>query len=308
MAYVRASKRVRLLRACIRGVLDLLLARRAERVAVMQIGAHLAWMNYNDPFGSVVRHTLNRRNATAFLAVVVEPQPHVFQRLRQSSKQFAASGVVRFENVAVCASGAASVDFFLVDPSVDMVSGRDNRTGIRAPRWTSQIASLDRSQVVRKMPRVLRNAANYSEDTYIKRVRVPCASIAELVARHGIASESFGLLRIDTEGHDVKILQASPLHEFRPWILTGRRNLRRPTKSARCSTGCGASATAASADRRTCGATTDGCGRRRWPRAWKCLRPTSSPVLGAAPRARPVTRLGNLGWARVVLESKVLVR
>ena len=132
MAYVRASKRVQLLRACIRGVLDLLLARRAERVAVMQIGAHLAWMNYNDPFGSVVRHTLNRRNATAFLAVVVEPQPHVFQRLRQSSKQFAASGVVRFENVAVCASGAASVDFFLVDPSVDMVSGRDNRTGIRA--------------------------------------------------------------------------------------------------------------------------------------------------------------------------------
>ena len=219
MAYVRASKRVQLLRACIRGVLDLLLARRAERVAVMQIGAHLAWMNYNDPFGSVVRHTLNRRNATAFLAVVVEPQPHVFQRLRQSSKQFAASGVVRFENVAVCASGAASVDFFLVDPSVDMVSGRDNRTGIRAPRWTSQIASLDRSQVVRKMPRVLRNAANYSEDTYIKRVRVPCASIAELVARHGIASESFGLLSIDTEGHDVKILQASPLHEFRPWIL-----------------------------------------------------------------------------------------
>ena len=75
MAYVRASKRVQLLRACIRGVLDLLLARRAERVAVMQIGAHLAWMNYNDPFGSVVRHTLNRRNATAFLAVVVEPQP-----------------------------------------------------------------------------------------------------------------------------------------------------------------------------------------------------------------------------------------
>ena len=89
MAYVRASKRVKLLRACIRGVLDLLLARRAERVAVMQIGAHLAWMNYNDPFGSVVRHTLNRRNATAFLAVVVEPQPHVFQRLRQSSKQCA---------------------------------------------------------------------------------------------------------------------------------------------------------------------------------------------------------------------------
>ena len=190
-----------------------------ERVAVMQIGAHLAWKNYNDLFRSSILKVLSRPgNGTDFLAVMVEPQPHVFERLRQGSKKFGAQVVVA--NAAVCAEGSgAATDFFIVDPSIGMTDGIDIRTGLRTARWTSQIASIDRSQVVKHMPKSLRLAANYSEDDYIKRVRVPCHSVADLTSRHGIVSHRFALLSIDAEGHDVRILRSTPLETILPWII-----------------------------------------------------------------------------------------
>ena len=51
----------------------------ARNPALIQIGAHLAWLNPNDPFKDMVAQNPN----THWKSVLVEPQPKIFTRLQQ---------------------------------------------------------------------------------------------------------------------------------------------------------------------------------------------------------------------------------
>ena len=53
--------------------------------AMVQIGAHLAWQNPNDPFGNLARTARLR-------TVLVEPQPHIARRLGASVRAAASDG------------------------------------------------------------------------------------------------------------------------------------------------------------------------------------------------------------------------
>ena len=55
--------------------------------ALLQIGAHLAWLNANDPIGSAILHSgvnlTHRSRSRGPVALLVEPQPHIFDMAAQ---------------------------------------------------------------------------------------------------------------------------------------------------------------------------------------------------------------------------------
>jgi hypothetical protein len=85
-----------------------------DGAVLLQIGAHLAWLNANDAFGPVIHSNIKA------MALLVEPQPHIYQRLAAS---LGSEARVRVEHAAVCALDASNVTFYSLDPSIDALTG-----------------------------------------------------------------------------------------------------------------------------------------------------------------------------------------
>ena len=210
---------------------------RAERArgatpAMVQVGAHLAWLNANDPFGDVAR-------AATLRTVLVEPQPHVARRLEAEVRARAATrtaapdgaGAVTVRNCAVCdtAHGASNVTFYSISPDVDPLTGvyrprqRRHRNATAAARggdderkeasWTSQLASMSREHIL-KHRRWIPNIEDYIVET-----RVPCLTVDALLRAESVAPESVLVLSVDAEGFDADIVLSVDFERVRPFLL-----------------------------------------------------------------------------------------
>ena len=172
-------------------------------------------MNYNG-VGSVVRHTLNRRNPTAFLAVLVSRRRAVKAQARV--EQFASK---RCRSIrAWRRSGAASVDWAWSTPALTGARGDSHRHPCASLDVADRLA--DRSQVVRK--HVLRNLQRGSSSESVSRAP------ASLSSSLGTARASSGC-----SGTTSRFCRR---RRSRPWILNWEivceveRRLRRPATAA----------------------------------------------------------------------------
>jgi hypothetical protein len=179
-----------------------------DGAVLLQIGAHLAWLNANDAFGPVIHSNIKA------MALLVEPQPHIYQRLAAS---LGSEARVRVEHAAVCALDASNVTFYSLDPSIDALTGswrmptHSGGAMAQLPHWSSQIASLSREHVLRSMPAPLKLCGSRC----IVPVVVRCDSVPTLLARQGIKPASVRAMTIDTEGHDAPIILSLDLSRFR---------------------------------------------------------------------------------------------
>ena len=129
--------------------------------------------------------------------VMIEPVPYIFDRLRRTWGDVPG---LAFENVAI-SDTAGTFPFYAVE--------RDEAASL--PAWYDQIGSFDRG-VVMKAADVIPDLARR-----IVEIAVPTMTFGQVVTKHGLAR--IDVLQIDTEGHDLKIVQSIDFADRRPGLI-----------------------------------------------------------------------------------------
>ena len=184
--------------------------------AMVQIGAHLAWQNPNDPFGNLARTARLR-------TVLVEPQPHIASRLDASVRASAGGadgGAVSVRNCAVCAGNDGNVTFYAITPRVDPMTGQLSGSSPDAPQpkrvahFTSQLASMSREHILKHSKMLGPNA-----EELIVELQVPCLQVASLLRAEAVAPDDVLVLSVDAEGFDAEIVMSVDFNSTRPFLL-----------------------------------------------------------------------------------------
>ena len=187
---------------------------------LLQLGAHLAWRDHNDPLGGLIKNPIWQKHSQALL---VEPQRHIFNSLQRHVNALRTQAV-HVVHAAICEHEGDNVTFYSVSQRVDPVSGAlryNHRHHSRAttttavvamPRWTSQVGSLSRETVVRSLPvaslsRTLgRRDESALASELIEETSVRCESPETLLHRHHRDTRNVSALVMDLEGSDADIL------------------------------------------------------------------------------------------------------
>lgn len=199
---------------CVLALVDIMAAANLERsTTFVQIGAHLAWANTNDPFRSMVTRSRMR-------SVLVEPQPHIYHQLvgLVGSHSEDEAKMIEVVNAAICpeSRGGANVTFFSISPLVNPLTGalptgrKQRHTGAS---FTSQLASMSREHIL-KHRRFIPNI-----EDHIVEIQVPCLSVAELLERQRVEPRDVLVLSIDAEGYDDVILDSVDFETTRPFLV-----------------------------------------------------------------------------------------
>jgi FkbM family methyltransferase len=185
-------------------VLDLLIASRVaggEKPLVVQIGA-------NDGVrADPVRHLILRHGLPALL---VEPLPDLFSHLQAN---YAGQPNLKFEQCAV-GEYDGEIPLYRVRPDPGL------------PDWLQGIASLNRNHLTS-------TKFEFDEfEKYVEEVTVPVMTVASLLRKHGIAD--VGLLQIDTEGFDCRIVESAIRSGLRPAVINYEHNHVHAIQQAAC--------------------------------------------------------------------------
>jgi FkbM family methyltransferase len=162
-------------------------ARARQDVFFLQIGAH-------DGKTDDLLHDFVRKYC--WKGVLVEPVPYLFDRLVRNY-----NGVpgLAFENKAIGVGGGRQTFYHL----------RQNDDAL--PPWYDQLGSFDKHVILShrdKIPNI---------EDYIVTEAVECISFGTLIEAHRISR--IDLVLIDTEGHDLQILQQIDFSRFSPHLV-----------------------------------------------------------------------------------------
>lgn len=128
--------------------------------------------------------------------VLVEPIPHIFERLRERYERHSR---IRLERAAIASADGRRSMYYVREPGA-----------AGTPKWAEQIASFHREHV-------LAHLEGPDPEPLIGEIEVPCLSFNTLCARHGI--ETLDLLLIDAEGAEAEILAGLDLSMHSPRLL-----------------------------------------------------------------------------------------
>lgn len=130
---------------------------------------------------------------------MVEPVPHVFERLRRN---FGNLDAVALENAAI-ADRDGGLAFHYLAPAAGATGGE--------PDWSDTVGSLLRDKV-------LETAASIPDaEQRLEQIEVEGLGFEMLCRRHGV--ERLDLLLIDTEGYDHEIIGQLDFERLRPRVL-----------------------------------------------------------------------------------------
>jgi FkbM family methyltransferase len=175
-------------------------------VSFVEIGAH------DGTQGDLLRPFILARPWTG---VMVEPLPHLFERLRRN---YAGIERVRLENAAI-SDHDGSVRMHYLPPVDD-----PEREGL--PFWYDEIGSLSRAAV-------LRHRGGIPDlDGRLLSANVACMTFESLCARHEVAE--LDVLAIDAEGHDAVILGGVDFDVHRPQVVVYEHLHLGPRDRAEC--------------------------------------------------------------------------
>lgn len=161
---------------------------RHPRVCYLQIGA-FDGVSGDPIYPLIEKHGLR--------GVLVEPQADAFARLKSNYARFDAVAFA-FVNAAV-GDQDGTATLYRIKPEA------------RGPEWLHQIASFDRSAI-------MRHAASVPNlESFIVREEVRCVTFATLFDEAGI--EHVDLLQVDAEGYDAEILRLFDVRMRKPAII-----------------------------------------------------------------------------------------
>lgn len=130
--------------------------------------------------------------------VMVEPVPHLFERLRAN---YADNPRVALERAAISGRAGRRTIHYLAEDAPE--SGM--------PIWRDAIASFDREHVLAGLGREV------DAERWLREVEVECLTFDALCDRHGI--ERPDLVLVDAEGADWEIVESIDLDRRRPRLL-----------------------------------------------------------------------------------------
>lgn len=129
---------------------------------------------------------------------LIEPVPYLFKKIE---KLYEKTSNVKTLNYAVSDS-AGNCEFFYLDPTAQV-----DFPGL--PNWFDQIGSFDRNNIVKHFDGIL--------EPYIISDMVQTVTLDQVM---GLMEQSnLGLLHIDAEGFDLKILKTLDFNKYLPEIL-----------------------------------------------------------------------------------------
>lgn len=161
---------------------------RNEDVVFVQIGANDGEFNHTF-FYSVLERAL--------ISVLVEPVPNLFHDLKL---RFQIKDNVCFENSAISDS-VATLNFYSID-----YSGKNE-----LPGWAKGLGSFEKDTILKHV------SAIKDLESHILEVKVPVITYQKLQEKYGL--RHVGILQIDTEGFDWKIIDSIDLDQDKPDIL-----------------------------------------------------------------------------------------
>jgi FkbM family methyltransferase len=151
----------------------------------------------------------------AWRGIMIEPLPHVFERL---TANYEGLDRVTLENAAIAAADGA-MPFYHVAP----IAGEE---GGSVPGWYDTIGSFSRETV-------LRHAVHIPDlDQRIVQTQVPCLTFESLCRKHGV--ERIDLVLVDAEGYDYEIVKQIDLATYRPRLLIYEHYLLAPGERSAC--------------------------------------------------------------------------
>lgn len=185
-------------------VLDLVVASRVaagQKPVLVQIGA-------NDGVrADPVRHLILRHGLSGLL---VEPLPDLFAQLQAN---YAGQPNLKFEQCAV-GEYDGEIPLYRVRPDPAL------------PDWLQGLASLNREHLT---------STKFEFDQfekYVEKVSVPVLTIDSLLRKHGMTD--VGLLQIDTEGFDCRIVESAIRSGVRPDLINYEHNHVHAIQQAAC--------------------------------------------------------------------------
>ena len=149
----------------------------------------------------------------AWRGILVEPVPHLFERLRRNYEHRADALV--FENAAV-AEHDGTASFY------QLAWEEAGRTRVLDVFGSLSAEAVERSGSI-FVP---------DEHRRVIRSEVPCTTFASLCRRHGV--ESIDLLMVDTEGHDLAVLEQVDFERYRPALVAYEHLFLSPAERERC--------------------------------------------------------------------------
>jgi FkbM family methyltransferase len=167
---------------------QLLMALKGEALNFIQVGAN------DGDFGDPLRRYILK---FPWRGVLVEPQPDVFAKLLKNYSSV--KDRLIFENVAI-GSGVSSIAMY-------RAPGK-HASGSQSDTHAASVVSVN--------PRVAARQLGV-RPTDLEKFLVPCVTLDELVARHGMLA--IDILQIDTEGHDFNVLKTMDLSKTTPLII-----------------------------------------------------------------------------------------
>jgi FkbM family methyltransferase len=159
-----------------------------DRVTYIQVGAHDG--THNDPISAF-------RRETGWSGLLLEPNPAVFLRLRQSLRSLHEHKPLNY----ALAEQVGTLPFYIVaEPA-----------RCKEPFWADQVSSFHRPHVERMLQRFGHTPEEMSH--LVKEIDVPTISFQQLLNQ---LKAPLDLIFIDAEGADFRLLSAFPFSTMKP--------------------------------------------------------------------------------------------
>ncbi len=162
---------------------------KEENATIIQIGSN------DGKTGDPIYHLL--QNNKKWRAIMVEPVPYLFKRLKEN---YTDDSRFIFENAAIN-DGRRQI-FYAIRPEA-----KDKLKDL--PPWFDQLGSFYKLNITKHL--------NGRLEPYIEEIKLQGITLNSLFLKHSITS--IGLLHIDTEGYDWKILSQLDLNNYKPTII-----------------------------------------------------------------------------------------
>jgi len=166
-------------------------------VCFLQVGAHDG-MSGDPIFSLIEKHKLH--------GILVEPQRDIFEQLRANYSRFDPDSF-SFVNAALSDHDGTAVLYRI-------------KAGAQGPEWLTQLASFDRSVVMKHA------AIVPGIKSMIEAEEVPCMTFATLFRQTGV--QHVDMLQVDTEGYDAEILRLYDIPARQPAIVRFEHKHLRP--------------------------------------------------------------------------------
>jgi FkbM family methyltransferase len=186
------------------------LFREERNISVIVVGANDGGITgqSNDPmidglFSSNVR------------ALMVEPNPPVFEKLVENLKTFPDSKRLQPMNIAICPDKKGEVPFYVISPSFQSKCPF-------APHWAKhELSTLNRSLITKPWNDTMCGFKKEEEfQAFIDEIQVPCWTPSDLMSLNNFEPHQIDFLLVDAEGFDFKVVNAFMSHpDFDPKLL-----------------------------------------------------------------------------------------